>query len=62
MTGKAFNIWLIPKFSGTVMDMPIVEWLENVEMVSELCAMDRVEHILPLRLRGHALAVHRQLS
>ena len=31
-----------------LMDTHIVEWLENVEMVRELCAMDRVEHVLPL--------------
>ena len=62
MTGKVFNIWLIPEFSGAVMDMPVVEWLEHVEMVCELCAMDRVEHVLPLQLQGCALAVYRQLS
>ena len=42
--------------------MPIVECLENVEMVCELCALDRVEYILPLQLRGGALAVYWQLS
>ena len=62
MTGKAFDIRLIPEFSGAVTDMPVVEWLEHVEMVWELCAMDRVEHVLPLRLRGGALTVYRQLS
>ena len=48
MMGKAFNIRLIPVFSGAVTDMPIVEWLKHVEMVCELCAMDRVEHVLLL--------------
>ena len=48
MTSKAFDIRLIPEFSGTVMEIPIVEWLEHVEMVCELSAMDRVEHVLPL--------------
>ena len=62
MTGKAFDIRLIPGFSGTVMDRPVVEWLEHVEMVCELCAMERVEHVLPLRLQSGALAVYRQLS
>ena len=62
MTGKAFNIRLIPEICGTVTDMPIVEWLEHVEMVCELSAMDRVELLLPLRLPGGALCVYRQLS
>ena len=43
-------------------DMPIVEWIESVELVCELCTMDDVEHILPLRLRVSALAVYRRLS
>ena len=42
--------------------MPIVEWIENVELVCEFCAMDRVEHVLLLCLQGCALAVYRQLN
>ena len=44
------------------MDIPIVEWLEHVEMVFELSALDRMEPTPPLRLPGFALAVYRQLS
>ena len=62
MNGKAVNVCLIPEFSGTTVDMPIVEWTENVELVTELCTMNKIEHILPLRLQGGALAVYRQLS
>ena len=62
MEGKIFDIRLIPEFSGASTDMPIVEWIENGELVCELCAMKNVEHVLPLRLRGGALAIHRQLS
>ena len=62
MDGKAFDIWLIPEFSGAITDMPIVEWIENVELVSELCAVDIVECILPLRLWGGALAMYGRLS
>ena len=62
MEGKIFDIRLIPGFSGAVTDMPIVEWVENVELVCELCAMKNVERVLPLRLRGGALAIYRQLS
>ena len=62
MTSKAFDIRLIPEFSGAVTDMPVVGWLEHVEKVCELCAMDRVEHVLRLQLRGGALAVYQQLS
>ena len=46
MTGKAFDIRLIPESSGTTTDIPIAEWIKNMELVCELCAMDRVEHVL----------------
>ena len=62
MMGKAFDIRLIPEFSGAVTNMCVVEWPEHVEMVCELCAMDRVEHVLSLQLRGGALVVDQQLS
>ena len=62
MMGRAFDIQLIPEFSGAVTHMPIVEWLEHVEMVCELCAIYRVKHVLPLQLQGGALAIYRQLS
>ena len=62
MTGKAFDIRLIPEFSGTATDMPIVEWIENMELVYELQAMDRVGPVLPLPLRDGVLPVYLQLS
>ena len=62
MEGKMFDVWLIPEFSGAATDMPIVEWVENVELVCELCAMKNVQRVLPLRLWGGALAIYRQLS
>ena len=42
--------------------MPIIEWIENGELVSELCTMKNVERVLPLRLQGGPLAIYRQLS
>lgn len=57
MDGEAFDFCLIPEFSGTTTDMPIVEWTENVEMVCDLCAVDMIE-----QLQGSALAVYSQLS
>ena len=62
MEGKIFDVRLIPEFSGAETDMPIVEWVENVELVCELCIMKNVERVLPLRLRGEALAINRQVS
>ena len=59
MEGKIFDVRLIPKFSGAATDMPIVEWVENVELVCGLCAMKNVEHVLPLTLRWGALAIYR---
>ena len=62
MMGKAFDIWLILEFSGATTDMPIVEWIENVQLACELCAMVRVEPVLLLHLQGGALAMYQQLS
>ena len=62
MEGKMFDVRLIPEFSGAVTDVPIVEWVKNVELVCELCTMNNVKHVLPLRLRGGALPIYRQLS
>ena len=47
MDGKIFDVQLIPEFSGAATDKPIVEWVENVELVCELCAMKNVERVLP---------------
>ena len=62
MEGKMFDIRLIPEFCGAATDMPIVEFVENVELVCELCTMKNIERVLPLRLRRGALAIYRQLS
>ena len=48
---------LIPEFSGAATDMPIVEWVENVELVCELCTMKNAKRVLPLRLQRGALAI-----
>ena len=60
--GKIFDVRLIPEFNGAATDMPIVKWIENVELVCELCAMKNVKRVLSLRLRGGALAIYRRLS
>ena len=62
MDGKTFDVQLIPEFSSTMTNMPIVEWIKNVKLVCELCAMDKVGHIFSLGLQGGALAMHRRLS
>ena len=50
MDSKAFDVWQIVGFNGAMSDMPIVEWIENEELVCEFCAMDKVKCILSLRL------------
>ena len=63
MEGKmGTDIWRLAEFSGAATDMPSVKWVENMEFVCELCTMKNVERILPLRLRGGAFAIYRQLS
>ena len=56
---KAFDIRLIQEFSSVATDLVIMEWIENVGYVCELCDMKNVERDLPLRLRDNALAVFR---
>ena len=58
---RGFDILLIPKFSGAMTDLPIVEWIENVELVCELCEIKRVERVLSLQLIAGALTVYGQL-
>ena len=56
----SFDVKLIPEFDGTG---DVVDWIEKVEMVCKLQqpAADLVI-VIPLRLRGGASAVYRQLS
>ena len=58
---RGFDILLIPEISGAMTDLPIVEWIENVELVCELREIKRVERVRLLRLRAGALTVYRQL-
>ncbi len=43
MAGKAFDIRLIPEFHGISSDHTVSEWLEQVELVCEMCGVDNVE-------------------
>ena len=60
MAGKVFDIRLIPELHGVSSDHTMSEWLEQVELVCEMCGVDK--RILPLRLRGGALSVYRRLT
>ena len=62
MAGKAFDIRLIPDFYGVSSNHSVSEWLEQVELACEMCGVDNVERVLPLRLRGRALSVYPQLT
>ena len=62
MAGKAFYIQLISEFHGISSDHTVSEWLEQLELVCEMCGVDNVERVLPLRLRGGALSVYRRLT
>ena len=62
MAGKAFDIQLIPEFHGISSNHTVSEWLEQGELECEMCGVDNVEHVLPLRLRGGALSVYRWLT
>ena len=62
MAGKAFDIRLIPEFHDVSSDHTVSEWLEQVELVCEMCGVDNVERVLPPRLIGGALSVYRRLT
>ena len=62
MAGKAFDIQLIPEFYGVSSNHTVSEWLEQVKLVCEMCGVDNIERVLPLRLRGGALSVYRWLT
>ena len=60
MASPSFDIRLIPEFDGTG---DVVEWLSKVEMVCDLQTPPANELIvIPLRLKGGASDVYRQLS
>ena len=61
MADKEFDIRLIPEFHGVSSNHTASEWLEQVELVCEMCGVDNVECVLPLRLRGRVLSVYRWL-
>ena len=42
MADREFDIQLILEFSGAATDLPIVEWIENVKLVCELCEVKRL--------------------
>ena len=60
-TMASFDVKLIPEFSGSGED--VVDWIEKVEMVCLLqTPAAPQETVIPLRLKGGAMSVYRQLS
>ena len=60
MASPSFDIRLVPEFNG---DGDVVDWLEKVDMVCELQTPPADQLVvIPLRLRGGASAVYRQLT
>lgn len=59
MVNGTFNIKLISELNCSEVK---VEWVEKVELVSNLCGVKRPETIIPLRLTGGAFSVYQQLS
>ena len=59
MASPSFDVKLIPEYDGTD---DVVDWLEKLEMVCELQTPSADQLIVvPLRLKGGASAVYRQL-
>ena len=56
-----FDIKLIPEFDGT--EDNVADWISKVEMVCSLQTPGpQQENVIPLRLKGGALSVYRQLT
>lgn len=62
MADRGFDIWLIAEYSGAATDLPIVEWIQYVELLCEFCKIKKIKWILLLCLRAGALAVYWQLT
>lgn len=61
LNSRQFDVRLIPEFIGYKTCQPVVKWIENVELVCELCKFKRIE-LLQLHLTTGALPAYCQLS
>ena len=52
----------VPEFSSMITDIPIMEWLEDLELTCELCEITKVKRVLPLCLKGVARETYQQQS
>ena len=62
MTSRQFDVRHIPDFNSTATVIPIMEWLEDLKLIYELCEITKVERVLTLQLKGAAWKTYRQLS
>lgn len=47
MADRGFDKRLIPEFNVATTNMPIIEWIENIELLCELCEIKKIVRILP---------------
>lgn len=59
---RMFDYRQIPEFSGTTTDEPVIQWIQRIEMICDLCKRTDIELILQLCLQNGALAVYQQLN
>lgn len=57
-----FDPKLILECDGADPDQSIIEWIEKAKLICWLCAVKRIEFVVPLCLTGGAYAVYQQLS
>ena len=57
--GDRFDLKLIPEFNGSI---PVLDWVEKVELHCLLSGVKSIEHVIPLLLSGGAFTVYQQLS
>lgn len=53
----SFDVRFTPELTCDRTGQPVVEWIENVDLVCKLCLIERIERVLPLHLKEVELRV-----
>ena len=46
MANRQLALQLIPEFTGAATDLPVEEWLEDLELICKLCEIDKADWVL----------------
>lgn len=62
MSEGKFDIKLMSEFDSSAPGPNVVEWIDKVELVCQMCEVKWPEHMIPLRLFGGVFVIYQQLS